>query len=29
VRFTSAFINPYAWVALSTRDCGDEISGDF
>jgi prepilin-type processing-associated H-X9-DG protein len=29
VRFTSAFINPYAWVALSTRDCGDEIPGDF
>lgn len=29
VRFASAFINPYAWVALSTRDCGDEIPGEF
>jgi prepilin-type N-terminal cleavage/methylation domain-containing protein/prepilin-type processing-associated H-X9-DG protein len=29
VRFASAFINPYAWVALSTRDAGDEIPGDF
>jgi len=29
VRFASAFINPYAWVALSTRDLGDEIPGDF
>jgi prepilin-type N-terminal cleavage/methylation domain-containing protein len=29
VRFTTAFIHPYTWVALSTRDGGDEISGDF
>src|SRR5262245_40634857 len=29
VRFASAFINPNTWVALSTRDCGDEISGDY
>jgi prepilin-type N-terminal cleavage/methylation domain-containing protein/prepilin-type processing-associated H-X9-DG protein len=29
VRFVNAFINPYTWVALSTRDCGDEIAGDF
>jgi prepilin-type N-terminal cleavage/methylation domain-containing protein len=28
VRFTSAFINPNTWVALSTRDGGEEISGD-
>jgi prepilin-type N-terminal cleavage/methylation domain-containing protein/prepilin-type processing-associated H-X9-DG protein len=28
VRFASAFINAYTWVALSTRDAGDEISGD-
>jgi prepilin-type N-terminal cleavage/methylation domain-containing protein/prepilin-type processing-associated H-X9-DG protein len=26
VRFVSAFINPYTWVALSTRDGGEEIS---
>jgi prepilin-type N-terminal cleavage/methylation domain-containing protein len=29
VRFTSAFINPWTWVALSTRDEGDSISGDW
>jgi hypothetical protein len=29
VRFASAFINPFTWVALSTRDGGDEINGDF
>jgi len=29
VRFMSAFVNAYIWVALSTRDGGDEISGDF
>src|SRR5439155_1332413 len=29
VRFVSAFINPWTWVALSTRDEGDSISGDW
>ena len=29
VRFITAFINPNTWVALSTRDFGDEISGDY
>jgi prepilin-type N-terminal cleavage/methylation domain-containing protein/prepilin-type processing-associated H-X9-DG protein len=29
VRFISAFINPYTWVALSTRDGGEAISGDY
>jgi len=28
-RFVTAFINPYTWVALSTRDGGDDIGGDF
>lgn len=29
VRFVSAMINPYTWVALSTRDSGEAISGDY
>jgi prepilin-type N-terminal cleavage/methylation domain-containing protein/prepilin-type processing-associated H-X9-DG protein len=29
VRFVGAFMNPFTWSALSTRDCGDEISGEF
>jgi prepilin-type N-terminal cleavage/methylation domain-containing protein len=29
VRFASAFMNPWTFVALSTRDAGDEISGDY
>jgi prepilin-type N-terminal cleavage/methylation domain-containing protein len=29
VRFISAFINPYTWVALSTRNGGDVLQGDF
>jgi prepilin-type N-terminal cleavage/methylation domain-containing protein/prepilin-type processing-associated H-X9-DG protein len=29
VRFVSAFVNPWTWVALSTRDEGDSISGDW
>jgi hypothetical protein len=29
VRFTSAFVNPWTWVALSTRDEGDSISGEW
>ncbi len=28
VRFVSAFINPNAWVALSTRNKGEVVSGD-
>ena len=29
VRFISAFINPYTWVALSTRNVGDIPQGDY
>ena len=29
VRFISAFIDPYTWVALSTRDGGEPIHGDY
>ncbi len=29
VRFISQFINPYTWVALSTRDGGETVSGDY
>jgi prepilin-type processing-associated H-X9-DG protein/prepilin-type N-terminal cleavage/methylation domain-containing protein len=29
VRFISAFINPWTWVALSTRNGGEAISGDY
>jgi prepilin-type N-terminal cleavage/methylation domain-containing protein/prepilin-type processing-associated H-X9-DG protein len=29
VRFVSAFIHPFTWVALSTRDGGEAISGDY
>ena len=29
VRFISAFTNPYAWVALSTRDMGEVVHGDY
>jgi prepilin-type N-terminal cleavage/methylation domain-containing protein/prepilin-type processing-associated H-X9-DG protein len=29
VRFIGAFMNPFTWVALSTRERGDEISGEF
>jgi prepilin-type N-terminal cleavage/methylation domain-containing protein/prepilin-type processing-associated H-X9-DG protein len=28
VRFVSAFLNPYTWVALSTRDGGEPTGGD-
>ncbi len=29
VRFISAFIDPYTWVALSTRDGGEVTGGDY
>jgi prepilin-type N-terminal cleavage/methylation domain-containing protein/prepilin-type processing-associated H-X9-DG protein len=29
VRFISAFTNPYSWAALSTRDGGESINGDY
>jgi hypothetical protein len=29
VRFISAFINPNTWVALSTRNGGEPVSGDY
>jgi prepilin-type N-terminal cleavage/methylation domain-containing protein/prepilin-type processing-associated H-X9-DG protein len=29
VRFISAFINPWTWVALSTRNQGEVVEGDF
>ena len=29
VRFVGAFINPNTWVALSTRDGGEVVSGDY
>ena len=29
VRFIGAFIDPYLWVALSTRNGGEAISGDY
>jgi prepilin-type N-terminal cleavage/methylation domain-containing protein/prepilin-type processing-associated H-X9-DG protein len=29
VRFISAFIDPYVWVALSTRNEGDVVRGDY
>ena len=29
VRFISAFINPWTWVALSTRKDGDIPQGDY
>jgi prepilin-type N-terminal cleavage/methylation domain-containing protein/prepilin-type processing-associated H-X9-DG protein len=29
VRYVSAFVNPYTWVALSTRDGGEPVSGDW
>ena len=29
VRFISQFINPYTWVALSTRSGGEAISEDY
>jgi prepilin-type N-terminal cleavage/methylation domain-containing protein len=28
VRFVSAFVNPFTWVALSTRNGGDVVPGD-
>jgi prepilin-type N-terminal cleavage/methylation domain-containing protein/prepilin-type processing-associated H-X9-DG protein len=29
VRFIGAFVDPWTWVALSTRDCGDSIGGEW
>src|SRR5262245_43270503 len=29
VRFISAFINPYTWVALSTRDGSEPVGGEY
>lgn len=29
VRFIGAFVNPHTWVALSTRDGGEAIHGDY
>jgi prepilin-type processing-associated H-X9-DG protein len=29
VRFVSAFVDPFAWVALSTRNQGEAIRGDY
>ena len=29
VRFVGAFINPYTWVGLSTRDGGEVVGGDW
>jgi prepilin-type processing-associated H-X9-DG protein len=29
VRFVSAFVNPNAWVALSTRNGGEVVNGDY
>lgn len=29
VRFVGAFVNPYTWVALSTRNGGEAINGDY
>ena len=26
VRFIGAFVDPYAWVAMSTRDGGEEVA---
>ena len=29
VRFISTFIDPNAWVGLSTRDGGEVVNGDY
>jgi prepilin-type processing-associated H-X9-DG protein len=29
VRFITAFVNPFTWVALSTRNSGDMLRGDY